>query len=86
MAKKNSLTMDLLIPVIAFIDGISLGVTENPLVNRIAKGSLFLVFVYLVCCSYLLKRAGRDNSFWRLTKVTIAATAVILTAILPLYM
>ena len=67
------------------IDGISLGVTENPLVNRIAKGSLFLVFVYLVC-SYLLKRAGRDNSFWRLTKVTIAATAVILTAILPLYM
>ena len=67
------------------IDGISLGVTENPLVNRIAKGSLFLVFVYLVC-SYLLKRAGKDNSFWRLTKVTIAATAVILTAILPLYM
>lgn len=47
MAKKISLTMDLLIPVIAFIDGISLGVTENPLVNRIAKGSLFLVFVYL---------------------------------------
>ncbi len=45
------------------IDGISLGVTENPLVNRIAKGSLFLVFVYLVC-SYLLKRAGKDNSFW----------------------
>ena len=67
------------------IDGISLGVTENPLVNRIAKGSLFLVFVYLVC-SYLLKRAGKDNSFWRLTKVTVAATAVILTAILPLYM
>ena len=67
------------------IDGISLGVTENPLVNRIAKGSLFLVFVYLVCF-YLLKRVGKDNSFWRLTKVTIAATAVILTAILPLYM
>ncbi|MFS1244983.1 hypothetical protein ACFDCM_09815 [Enterococcus lactis] len=85
MAKKISLTMDLLIPVIAFIDGISLGVTENPLVNRIAKGSLFLVFVYLVC-SYLLKRAGKDNSFWRLTKVTVAATAAILTAILPLYM
>ena len=62
MAKKISLTMDLLIPVIAFIDGISLGVTENPLVNRIAKGSLFLVFVYLVF-SYLLKRAGKDNSF-----------------------
>ena len=34
MAKKISLTMDLLISVIAFIDGISLGVTENPLVNR----------------------------------------------------
>jgi hypothetical protein len=78
--------MDLLIPVIAFIDGISLGVTENPLVNRIAKGSLFLVFVYLVCSYLLKKRAGKDNSFWRLTKVTVAATAVILTAILPLYM
>lgn len=82
---SHSLMMDLLIPVITFIDGISLGVTENPLVNRIAKGSLFLVFVYLVC-SYLLKRAGKDNSFWRLTKVTIVATAVRLTAILPLYM
>ena len=55
---KISLTMDLLIPVIAFIDGISLGVTENPFVNRIAKGSLFLVFVYLVC-SYLLKEQER---------------------------
>lgn len=82
MAKNISLT---LIPVIAFIDGISLGITENPLVNRIVKGSLFLVFVYLVC-SYLLKRAGKDNSFWRLTKVTIVSTAVILTIILPLYM
>ena len=70
MSKNISLTMDLLIPVIAFIDGISLGITEDPLVNRIAKGSLFLVFVYLVC-SYLLKRAGKDNSFWRLTKVTM---------------
>ncbi|EGP4892159.1 hypothetical protein OUS02_002445 [Enterococcus faecium] len=85
MAKNISLTMDLLIPVITFIDGISLSITENPLVNRIAKGSLFLVFVYLVC-SYLLKRAGKDNSFLRLTKATIDATAVILTAILLLYM
>ena len=85
MAKNISLTLDLLIPVIAFIDAISLSITEDYLVNRIAKGSLFLVFVYLVC-SYLLKRAGKDNSFWRLTKVTIAATAVLLTAILPLYM
>lgn len=77
--------MDLLILVIAFIDAVSLGIIEDPLVNRIAEGSLFLVFVYLVC-SYLLKRAGKENYFWRLTKITIVATAVILTAILPLYM
>ena len=60
MAKNISLTMDLLIPVIAFIDGISLGITEDYLVNRIAKGSLFLVFVYLVC-SYLLTELGRSR-------------------------
>ncbi|EGP5213277.1 hypothetical protein [Enterococcus faecium] len=53
MTKNINLTIDLLIPVIAFIDAVSLGITEDPLVNRIAEGILFLVFVYLVC-SYLV--------------------------------
>ncbi|MEJ4195596.1 hypothetical protein SKA40_15160 [Enterococcus faecium] len=59
----------------------------NPSLNhRYRKGFYSLFKTLQQNRSYLLKRAGKDNSFWRLTKVTVAATAVILTAILPLYM
>ena len=87
MLKKITFFTDFLIPVIAFINAITLGFTHAYLVTRIAQGSLFLVLVYLLC-SFFTKRAKNQSYwaftkvYWAFTKVIVALTALLLTVLL----
>ncbi|EPI02702.1 hypothetical protein D920_00331 [Enterococcus faecalis 13-SD-W-01] len=80
MVKKITFFVDILIPVIAFINVITLGFTRDYLVTRIAQRSLFLVLVYLLC-SFFTKRT-KNQSYWSFTKVIVALTALLLTVLL----